>query len=51
MAGKVAFVALSSLFAAEGHHVAAVTAPVGAHVGEWLESVGNAVVDLLFVRV
>ena len=49
VAGDVALGALARVLAPEGEHVAAVTAPVGADVGEGFEAVGNAMVDFLLV--
>ena len=49
VAGDVALGALARVLAAEGEHVAAVAAPVGADVGEGFETMGNAVVDFLLV--
>ena len=51
VAGRATLGALASLFSSKRQHVATVTAPVGAHVGEGLETMRNAVVDLLFVGV
>jgi hypothetical protein len=49
MARKIAFGTFAGVFATEGKHVAAVTTPVCADIGEWFESVGDTVVDLFFV--
>lgn len=51
MACSATFRTLSTLLSTEWQHVATVTAPVGAHVRERLEPVGNPVVDLLLVRI
>lgn len=51
MAGRATLSTLASLFSSERQHVATVAAPVGAHVGEGLETMRNAVVDLLLVGV
>jgi hypothetical protein len=45
----VAFAAFPCVLAAEGKHLPTVTAPVRADVGQRLEAVRNAMVDLLFV--
>lgn len=49
VAGDAALRASSSVLATKGEHVAAVAAPVCADVVDGLETVGDAVVDLLFV--
>ena len=49
VAGDVALGALARVLAAEGEHVAAVAAPIGADVGEGFEAMGDAVVDFLLV--
>lgn len=51
VAGRTTLGALASLFSSERQHVTTVTAPVGAHVGEGLETVRNAMVDLLLVGI
>lgn len=48
---QTTLVTFSRLLSAQSQHVTTVATPVGAHVGKWLESVGNPVVDLLLVRV
>lgn len=51
VAGRAALSTLASLFSSERQHVTTVTAPVGAHVGKCLETMRDAVVDLLLVRI
>jgi hypothetical protein len=51
VAGRATLGTLASLLSSERQHVATVAAPVGTHVGEGLEAMRNAVVDLLFVGI
>lgn len=49
MAGNVAFRTLAGVLAAKRKHVTTVAAPVGTDVGQWLEAMGNTMVDLFLV--
>lgn len=51
VAGGATLSTLASLFSSKRQHVATVTAPVGTHVGKGLETMRDAVVDLLLVGV
>ena len=51
MAGDVTLGALARILTAERQNVTAVAAPVGTEVGDWLETVWDAVVDLDLVAV
>ena len=50
MASNVALGAPARVLSAEGKHIAAVAAPVGADVGDGGKSVRDAMVELLLVR-
>lgn len=51
VAGRATLGTFASLFSSERQHVTTVAAPVGAHVGEGLETVRDAMVDLLLVGI
>lgn len=48
---RTTFRALPALLLAKRKDVTAVATPVGSHVGEWFEAVGDAVVELGLVRI
>ena len=49
--GDVAFSTTTSVLAAKREHVTTMATPVRANVGNWFESVGNTMVDLLRIVV
>ena len=51
MTGNVAFGALPSILPTKGKHVTTVTAPIGTHVCERLETMGYTMVDFFFIVV
>ncbi len=51
VASELALRAFPGLLFTKWKHVAAMTAPVRAHVGKGIEAMWDAVIDLLFVRI
>lgn len=51
MAGDLAFRASSRILSAKRKHVTAMAAPISTEVCYWRETMGNAVIDLLFISI
>lgn len=51
MASKTAFGTLFGITPAQGQQITTMATPIGSDVGEIVETMGNAVIDLLFVGI